>query len=356
MLKKNVRSIVPAIVLALALTLVACGGGAAAPDTSDDGATEAETTDEEASGSDIRVGVVLDTGGENDKNFNEYTLAGVRDAANELGIEFNYVVSGAPTEYERNIENLIEEGHEMIVTVGFLMGEATQAAAERHPDVSFAIVDVDFIDLPNVTGLVFAEDEVGFLAGALAGCMTETNTVSTVSGVDVPAVVKFVTGYQNGALWANPDVETLNVYIPSFTDPTAGKQAGEEQIANGSDVIFGVGGGTGNGGLLAAHEAGLMAIGVDVDQYFTYEEVQSSLLTSAAKNMDVAAAQAVRDYVNGELEPGNRLSNLENGGVGLAPFHEWEDRIQERGCDVVAEEAREGLLSGELTTGYEPEG
>ncbi len=343
--------IIFSILLVFTLLLSACGGGA--------------TGEKKA-----RVAVVLDTGGENDRSFNEYTLKGAREAAEELDLDFAYVVSEAATDYERNIENFVSEGYNLIITVGFLMGDATAAAAVAHPDVHFAIIDSDYYPgncpveegqevedcyaevLTNVTSLMFAEDETGYLAGVLAGCMTETDVVGTVSGMEIPPVVRFVTGFQTGAKSVNPDIETLNVYIPDFNDPATGKQSGQEQLAQGADIIFGVGGNTGNGGLLAAHEAGLMAIGVDVDQYYTYPEVSASLLTSSAKNMDVATADAVRAFAAGELKAGIRLATVANGGVGLAPYHDWEDKIPQE-CKDLVDEAREGLANGTVDTGYE---
>ena len=329
--------LVISVVLVLGLLLSACGGAGSA-----------------ASGN-PRIAVVLDTGGENDRSFNEYTLKGARDAADELGLDFAYVVSEAATDYERNIENFISENYNLIITVGFLMGDATSAAAKAHPDVHFAIIDYayeSYDDLPNVTSLMFAEDEVGYLAGVLAGCMTQSNVISTVSGMEIPPVQKYVIGYQTGARSVNPDVETLNVYIPDFNDPATGKQAGQEQIANGSDIIFGVGGNTGNGGLLAASEDGLMAIGVDVDQYFTYPEVQASLITSAQKNMDVAAGQAVRDFAAGNLEAGIRTGTVANGGVGLAPYHDWDSQIPQE-CKDDVQKAYDELKAGTVDTGWE---
>jgi basic membrane protein A len=332
--KKSLLVITLMLVFALLLSACAGAGGGASGDA--------------------RIAVVLDTGGENDRSFNEYTLKGARDAAEELGLDFAYVVSEAATDYERNIENFISEGYTMVITVGFLMGDATAAAATAHPDVHFAIIDYSYEsydDLSNVTSLMFAEDEVGYLAGVLAGCMTESNVIGSVSGMEIPPVQKFVAGYQAGAASVNPDIETLNVYIPDFNDPATGKQAGQEQIANGADVIFGVGGNTGNGGLLAASEEGLMAIGVDVDQYFTYPEVQGNLITSAAKNMDVAAGQAVRDFAAGNLEAGVRTGTVENSGVGLAPYHDWDGQISQECKDAVSQ-AQEALASGDVDTGW----
>jgi basic membrane protein A len=317
-----------------------------------------------------KVCAVLDTGGENDKSFNEFTLKGARDATEAAGLEFAHIVSEAATDYEKNINNFVEEGCGLIITVGFLMGDSTAVAAKANPDVQFAIVDVAYFPgagcdenvadcyseeggLSNVTSLMFAEDEVGYLAGVLAGCMSETGVIGSVSGMEIPPVVKFVVGYQNGAASQNPNIETMNVYIPDFNDPTTGKQAGETQISEGADVIFGVGGNTGNGGLLAAHEAGLIAIGVDVDQYNTYPEVASSLITSAAKNMDVAAGDAVKAYADGTLTGGIVTGTVANSGIGLAPYHDWDSQIPAE-CKAAVDAAAAGLADGSISTGYTP--
>ncbi len=326
-------------VMVLSVILAACAGGAGAQ----------------------KACVVLDTGGENDKSFNEFTLKGAREAAEEEGLEFAYIVSEAASDYEKNIQNFVDEGCGLIVTVGFLMGDSTAAAARANPDVKFAIVDYAYADadyteeggLSNVTSLMFAEDEVGYLAGTLAACMSETNVIGSVSGMEIPPVVRFVTGYQNAAKTLKPDIQTLNVYIPDFNDPATGKQAGLDFLGQNADVIFGVGGNTGNGGLLAAHEAGKMGIGVDVDQYNTYPEVAASLMTSAAKNMDVATANAVREYAAGTLTGGIQLATVANGGVGLAPYHDWDSKIPAE-CKEAVEAARQGLADGTISTGYTP--
>jgi basic membrane protein A len=321
-----------------------------------------------SSGEQDKVCAVLDTGGENDRSFNEFTLKGAREAAEEQGFEFAYIVSEAETDYEKNIINFIEEGCDMIVTVGFLMGDSTAVAARENPDVHFAIVDYDYYpgfgcdesltdcyeeDLANVTSLMFQEDEVGYLAGVLAGCMSESGVIGSVSGMEIPPVVKFVVGYQNGAKSQNPAIETQNVYIPDFNDPSTGKQAGQAMIDAGADIIFGVGGNTGNGGVLAAHEAGLLGIGVDVDQYFTYPDVSASLLTSAAKNMDVAAHDAVVAFANNELVGGVRMGNVANDGIGLAPYHDQDSNISAE-CKSAVDAAASELAKGGFDTGYNP--
>lgn len=314
-----------------------------------------------------KVGVVIDTGTENDKSFNEYTLKGAREAAEEAGLEFEYIGSQSRTDYDRNIEELIESGADMIITVGFQQGDATAKAAQKYPDLTFAIVDNAYFPgfgcpetvddcyseaggLSNVTSLMFAEDEVGYLAGVLAGCVSESGTIASVAGMEIPPVVRFVTGYQNGAKSVDPDIVTLNQYIPDFNDPDTGEVIAQDFISQGADVIFGVGGNTGNGALLAAHEAGISAIGVDVDQYYTYPEVQESLISSAMKNVDVAAYAAVKDFAAGQLGSGIRIANLSSAGVGLAPFHDWEERVSQE-CRDKIQAAKDALKADSAVTG-----
>jgi basic membrane protein A len=337
------------LLVTISVLLAACGGATPAPPSK------------------LKVGVVLDTGGVNDKSFNEYALKGAREAAAATGLEFSYLPSQSTNDFEKNIESLIAEGADLVITVGFPLGDATAKAARRHPDVQFAIVDNAYFPgfgcpdtvedcytaeggLTNVTSLMFAEDEVGYLAGVLAGCMSQTGTIASVAGMEIPPVVRFVTGFQNGARSVNPDIATLNQYIPDFNDPASGEVVGQTFISQGADVIFGVGGNTGNGGLLAAKEAGLMAIGVDVDQYFTYPEVQDALLSSASKNVDVAAAAAVKDFAAGQLMGGIRAATLANGGVGLAPYHDWESRIPQV-CKDQVKAAEEAIKADPTTTG-----
>ncbi len=290
----------------------------------------------------LSVAVVLDEAGDDDNAFNEFTLKGAKEASEELGLEFDYIVS---SDYQADIERYATDGYNLIITVGFLMTEATANVAKANPDTHFAIVDVDYPsydDLPNVTSLTFAEQEGGYLAGVLAGCMTETNVIATVSGMEIPPVVRFVTGFQEGAQSVNPDVVTLNEYVPDFNDPESGLALGKEFIAQRADVIFGVGGNTGNAGLQAAHEAGVMGIGIDVDQYYSLPEISGCLITSAMKNVDVAAGQAVQDFVSGNLHSGIRKATVANGGIGLAPYHDWEDMISDE-CKQKLQDALQEL-------------
>ncbi|MBZ0286409.1 MAG: BMP family ABC transporter substrate-binding protein, partial [Anaerolineae bacterium] len=303
-----------------------------------------------------KIGLVIDSGSENDRGFNQYTLAGARRAADDLGLDFTFISPQSSSDYEAAVFQLVESGADLVITVGFRMGDVTAKAAQDNPGVQFTIVDNEYFPgagcaetaencytedggLPNVTSLMFAENEVAYLAGVLAACMSETGIVASVAGLEIPPVVRFVNGYQLGARSFQPDIEVLNEYIPDFNDPALGKVVAQGFINQGADVIFGVAGNTSNGALLAAHESNRMAIGVDVDQFFTYPEVASSLLTSVSKNVDVAAEAAVRDFAAGKLAGGVRLATLANGGIGLADYHDWAERIPQA-CQDAVEAAR----------------
>ena len=354
-MKKKLFTIV-SLLLVLSFVLTACGPKTtptSAPTKAAPAATKAPAPTKAKPKKKFKVGLVTDVGGVNDKSFNQSAWKGVQRAIKELGVEGKYIESKQVTDYEKNIDAFATEGYDMIITVGFLMGDATKKKAKEYPNIKFAIVDYAYkpeeykTELKNVTSLLFAEDQVGFLAGVLAGCMSKTGVIGSVAGMEIPPVVRYVTGYQNGAKSVNPNIKTLNQYIPSFTDPAKGKEVGLSMIEQGADVIFGVGGNTGNGGLLAAKEKGKMGIGVDVDQYYTYPEVKDILITSAMKNVDVAVFDAIKAAVNGQLKPGIMLSSMKNGGIGLAPYHEWENKIPQK-CKDLVKKAEEGLKNGTI--------
>lgn len=319
-----------------------------------------------------KIGLVADVGGVNDKGFNQSAWEGAQKAAKDFGMDVKYAESKQAADYEKNIDQFASAKYDVIVTVGFLMGDATAAKARQYPNIKFAIVDTAYVPtkgdkncpdtvkdcyndggLKNVTSLMFQEDQAGFLAGVVAGGMTKTGTVCTVSGIRIPAVTRYVTGFQNGARWSRPNVKTLNGPISSFTDPARGKEIGQSLISQGCDVLFGVAGNTGNGGLLAAREKGLMAIGIDVDQYNTTPDLRSALITSAEKNVDVAVYNYLKSVSDGSVTAGIVTGNVQNGGVGLAPFHDWNRKIPQSVKDLV-NKALDGLKSGTIQTGYKP--
>lgn len=306
----------------------------------------------------LKVGLVTDIGKVDDRTFNEFAYKGMVRAAEEFGFETSFIETLQPTDYAKNIGQFATEGYDAIVTVGYKIGDATRKAAMKYPDIDFIIVDFAY-DPPfeNVMGLVFAEDQAAFLAGALAGMMTEEQVLGVVGGVEIPPVVKFRRGFENGVHHTCPDCDVLGVYIDSFTDPARGKTAALSQMDEGADVIFGCGGTTGSGGILGAAQAGAWVIGVDQDEYMTtFKEgnVRGSdrVLTSAMKRVDNAVFQALRMIHTGTFNGGTMVFNAANDGVGLAPYHEAEPAVPEE-VKARIEDIRTRLKSGELTTGVE---
>jgi basic membrane protein A len=305
------------------------------------------------------VGLVTDVGKVNDGTFNEFAYKGMMDAAGEFALDNAYIETLQPTDYEKNVEQFVDEGYGMVVTVGFMMGETTQKQAEANPDRKFAIVDYSYDPpIPNVMGLVFREDQAGFMAGALAGLMTESKTVGIVAGMEIPPVKKFRNGYENGVKYVCPDCQVIGVYIDSFTVPARGKAAAESQIAEGADVIFGAGGPTGSGGILGAAQQGVWVIGVDQDEYFTTfkggeEAGADKLLSSAMKRVDVAVYTAIKDAVEGTFVGHNPVFDAAVNGVGLAPFHDAEGAVPDE-VKAQLDEIYGMLADGSLDTGVDP--
>jgi basic membrane protein A len=302
------------------------------------------------------VGLVTDVGKIDDKSFNQSTWEGVQQAESELGAHVQYIETTDSKDYDKNIATFGDAGYDVIVTVGFALGEATVANAALYPDVKFIGVDqFQAEDVVNVAGLIFPEDHSGFLVGALAAMISETGVIGSVCGTDaVPPVWRFGEGYKAGAAYINPDVEVTVVYHndvgfdKTFTDPEWGKTTAVSMIDKGADVIFGAGGKTGNGALQGAADKGVYCIGVDTDQYFTVPEAQSCLVSSAMKLLTPGTFGLIKMAKEGTFPGGNYL-----GKAGYAPFHDFEDTIPE---DVAAkmEEIKAALTDGSLTTDVAP--
>jgi basic membrane protein A len=340
------------VTLLLALVAAGCGGDDDDGDEAGGGDTSAatdEATTEEAEP--IRVGLVTDIGGLNDRGFNSLANEGLERAASELGAEIRVLESKSDADYIPNLSTLAEEGFDLIISVGFLMGEATHTAAEEFPDTSFAIIDnayggegceeTNSCELPNLQGLLFKEQETGYLAGYLAGLLTESNTISSVGGIKIPPVDRFIAGYQAGAAASNPDITTLNAYSEDFVDQAKCKEVALDQIAEGSDIVFQVAGGCGLGALDAAQQEGVWGIGVDADQAFLGEHV----LTSALKRVDEAVFQTIQAVADGSFTGGDvTLFGLAEDGVGLGEFspNAPQEAIDEALAQV------DGIVSGEI--------
>jgi len=311
------------------------------------------------------VGLVTDVGKLSDKSFNFDSYNGVLDAQadSSLGVTGRAIESSVESDYPKNIQTFLDQKYCMIVTVGFKLGDATIKAAKANPNVAFAMVDFgDFAELGkvshpgNLVGLIFKEDQPGFLAGALAGLLTKTNVIGAVAGLEtVPPVVNYVKGYENGAKFTNPKIKVLKIYQPEsgakdFNDPDWGKQQAVTFFGQGADIIFGVGGNTGNGALVAAKEAGKMCIGVDVDQFVSYPDVDSCLITSAQKHLRVAVKQAIVNMVKGTWQAGLSIFDITNDGIGLAPYHDWDSKIP-ASVKATITDIQSKLKAGTIKTG-----
>jgi basic membrane lipoprotein Med (substrate-binding protein (PBP1-ABC) superfamily)/ABC-type branched-subunit amino acid transport system substrate-binding protein len=301
------------------------------------------------------VGLVTDVGQIDDRAFNQAAWEGVKLAESELGARVDYIETQDGIYYAENIAQFANNGYDVIVTVGFALGEATAAAALQYPDVKFIGVDqfqVEAVD--NLAGLIFDEDKAGFLAGVLAARLSESGTIGAVLGSEmVPPVVAFKEGYENGARYVNPDIELISVFHPgelelAFSDADWGAQTAREALDRGADVLFGAGGQTGNGAILeTATREGAYCIGVDVDQWETLPEARPCLVTSAVKLIAPGVFDLVVLAYEGELPGGNNF-----GRAGLAPFHDFEERIAQDIKDELGA-LEEAINEGALDTGYQ---
>jgi basic membrane protein A len=346
------------LAIASVIALSACAAPAAPAATT---APAAPAATEAPAAPKIKVGLVTDVGSLSDKSFNAAAWAGVQRAVSEWGIEAKAIESKQPTDYQKNIEQFVNENYDLVITVGFLMGDDTKAMGEKYPNQKIAIVDVFQDDKApkNVLGLTFAEDQSGFLAGALAALVSKTGKIGSVVGINIPPVCKFKVGYEKGAKYANPNIVTFGVYQQpgpkAFNDPEWGKEATLSQLKEGADIVFAAGGQTGNGGLLGIAEqakAGqpVLGIGVDQDQFMTLEGARPILLTSAMKRVDQATYLAIKDVIDGKFAGGNKVFDMSNDGVGLAPFHDNADKVS---ADVQAkiDKIAAGMKDGSVKTG-----
>ncbi len=319
-------------------------------------ACQAAGTSGDCSSEDVLcIGLVTDVGEIDDKSFNQSAWEGVLQAQDELGATVDFVETQDAKDYEANMQLFLDQNYDIIVTVGFALGEATLNLSAANPDTHFIGVDQFQGDTANFTGILFPEDVSGFLAGALAALMSETGTVAAVLGTDlVPPVVAFKEGYENGARFINPDINLISTYHPggldvAFTDPEWGASTARQALDQGADVVFGAGGNTGNGALIeAASTEGVYCIGVDTDQWETVPEAHSCLISSAMKLITPAVVDVINQVVNGTITPG-----LYFGGAGLAPFHDFEDQIPQEVKDRLSE-IDASLAAGEISTGYTP--
>ena len=382
-MKTNLK-IAAAVLAVSAMALAGCSSSS----SSDSSSAAAETTaaasemasaapseamSESAAAVALKACEVTDVGGVDDKGFNQKAYKGVTDAATELGVEAAVLESTAETDYAPNIQSFVDQGCGVIVTVGFLLGDATMEAANANPDIPFTIVDYAYGDNEdgtpmitnnNVLGQVFNTDEAAFLAGYLAAGMSKSGKVGTFGGINIPPVTIFMDGFYYGVQKYNADngtnVEVLGwnpakpkagLFTGNFDKIDDGKTFAQNLVDEGADIVMPVAGPVGLGSAALATELGadkLMIIGVDSDQYESDTANQGVYLTSVLKNMDVTTFNAIKSVVDGTFEGGVTTGTLANDGVGLAPYHDFDATVP---ADLKAQidTIKAGIVDGSIS-------
>jgi basic membrane protein A len=342
------------LILALALIAAGCGGGG---EQGGGGGGETE----------VRPALVLDVGGLGDQSFNDSAYAGLQRAKREFNAETEYLESSSPTDYVDNLTQLADAGYNPVFAVGFLMTDALDEVAPQYPDTNFAIVDSAPTEpLDNAAGLVFREQEGSYLAGVVAGLMTQESTeytnpddkvVGFLGGQESALIEKFQAGYEAGVESVCPDCEVLVQYAGStpdaFNDPARGKEISLQQINQGADIIYHASGATGAGLFEAATEQGIFAIGVDADQAKLFPD--APILTSVVKRVDNSVFQTIEDARNGNFPGGEVVEfGLDDKGISLAPFGRFDDQVPQNVKDEV-DRAREGIINGDIKVPDSPQ-
>ena len=309
------------LAMVCSLFVAACGSDSG-NSSSNSGSSTAKST---PTAKPIKVGLVTDIGGLNDRSFNALANKGLEDAKSKLGVDGRVLISKSNADYVPNLTTLAQQKYDLVIAVGFLMADATATVAKKFPNVKFAIIDSSAPGLKgapkNAEGLLFKEQEAGYLAGYAAGLYAKDNNakvISSVGGQKIPPVDHYIAGYQAGAKKADPSIKTTNAYSQDFVDQAKCKEIALNQIAAGSKVVFQVAGQCGLGALDAAKEKGVQGIGVDADQSYLGPQV----FTSALKKVDVAVLDAIKRAQAGQFAGGTDLTaTVKNGGIGVGKFN-----------------------------------
>jgi basic membrane protein A and related proteins len=337
-----------------------------------------------AQGSDLKIGVVTDVGTIDDRNFNQYTWEGALAGAAAIGAaEPQYAISAQSADIGPNIQAFVDQGYDVIVTIGFAAGADTINAALANPDIRFIGVDQapcinedgtpddtftcagdPAVLLPNLQGINWREQQPGYLAGIVAASVSKTGHIAAVGGTAViPAVVNYIEGYANGAKSINPDVVVTVTYVSgapdaaAFNDPAGGQAIAQQLLAQDPDidVLFQVAGKTGNGVLQAACDASIYGVGVDVDQFLSTPETAACTIVSAEKKLTKNVSDAIGRIAAGTDQGGILRLGIDTQDVGLSPFHDFESVISQETKDALAA-AEAGLADGSLKACEEQEG
>jgi basic membrane protein A len=331
-----------AFVLILGLVAAGCGEDEEEP-------TGGSGTSQEEEKPAIKVGLVTDIGGLNDRSFNQLANEGLERAKSELGVEGRVLTSESDADYVPNLSTLAQQKYDLVIGVGFLMSDSINTVSKQFPDTNFAIIDFSQAGLKdkpaNVRGLLFTENEAGYLAGYLAALYVKEKggdqVISSVGGQKIPPVDHYIAGYQAGAKAVTPDIKTLNGYSQDFVDQAKCKEIALNQIAEGSQVVFQVAGQCGLGALDAAKEKGVVGIGVDADQGYLGDHI----LTSAQKKVDVAVFETAKAAQDGTFAGGeDQTFDLKSDGVALGELNADGQPFADQ-----MEEIKQQIIDGEIT-------
>jgi Uncharacterized ABC-type transport system, periplasmic component/surface lipoprotein len=334
-----------------ALLLTGCpGSGGSSPSPGGDASTAAPATGPTppAGGKKIKAGLVTDTGGVNDRSFNTMAYEGLQQAEKQLGAEIKVQESKAAGDYVQNLTRFAQAGYGVVFAVGFKMQDALKEVAPRFPDVKFAIIDGDAPDLPNCVSYKFREEQGSFLAGALAGAVTKTNTLGFIGGEEMPLIKKFEVGYKAGVQTTNPKAKVVVGYVGAFNDAQKGQELALSQM-NGAkaDILYHAAGESGVGVIKAvqAKGEGYYAIGVDKDQD---AEAPGRVLTSMVKRVDVAVFQVCQSVSTDAFKPGTVTVGLDEDGVGLSEMKYTKDKVPAEALAKI-EALKKQILEGKIT-------
>ena len=263
-----------------------------------------------------KVTLVLSTGGVNDQSFNQSAWEGAQEAEKELGVEVSYLESKSDSEYIQNIETAIDNDSDLVIGVGFQMGDAIKEVAEAYPEQNFAIIDSTYEEIPeNVRPILFNEEQAGYAVGLIASQMTKTGTVGFIGGIDIPSCSNFGVGFKKAIEEENKNNKVLVQYTNSFTDAAKGRVVAEQMVKDGADILFMASGGGNNGILEVVKENNIKAIGVDMPSNYLSP---NDIVTSALKNVGEGVKLTIKDFAEGNFNGGNEVRyDLSNGGVGF---------------------------------------
>ncbi len=348
-------------ILAFALlatsVIAACGGGAGTASPSPAAsAAPATTAPPTATPTPVKVGLVTDVGGLNDKSFNSLANQGRLDAEKDLKVQTSVIESKKQEDYVPNLTTFAQQKYDLVIAVGFLMQNATWKVAKQFPDVKFAIIDGapqndkgDTENLPNVANLFFKEQEAGYLVGVIAAIMARDkvgkathNTVCSMGGIPIPPVDRYIAGYQDAVKTVSPTTTILNGYSNDFVDQSKGKEVGLNHISKGCDILFQVAGGSGLGYIAAAKDKGVYAIGVDADQA---DVAPGVVITSALKRVNKAVYDTIKAVQGKTYKAGDNSFSATNDGIGYGKL----DPVVPASAKAAADQSLADIKSGKVT-------